>query len=231
MSEDYVTTGKQGDAIPGSVSLSIENRIAGINNYMSSRLALEEQIEAEKTTLEGPNLTRADATKILRMELEEALSDMLRQEKLLWGNDGANVNATNIGDGAMEIIISQFKTTPSESIPPLLKKLVGEERLVEAGMLKLKKGKKPKPGLLDGSQSIGEILNLKSLIHDEIRKASKQGTKEGDILAQNYQSLLNEVDNSLLDGVSEANIEKANSALSFSNKIQTDIYDSSIGNL
>ena len=231
MSEDYMTTGKQGDSIPGTVSLSIENRIAGINNYMSSRLALAEQIAAEKMRLVGPNLTRADATKILRMELEEGLSDMLRQEKLLWGKVGDNVNATNIGDGAMEIMFSQFKTTPSGSVPPLLKKLVGEERLVEAGMLKLKKGKKPQPGLLDGSQSIGEVLNLKALIHDEIRKASKLGTKEGDILAQNYQSLLNEVDNSLLKGVSEANIEKANSALSFSNKIQTDIYDSSIGNL
>ena len=98
-------------------------------------------------------------------------------------------------------------------------------------MLTLKKGQKPKPGLLDGSQSIGEVLNLKALIHDEIRKASKLGTKEGDLLAQNYQSLLDEVDNSLLKGVSEANIEKANSALSFSNKIQTDIYGSSIGNL
>jgi len=231
MSEDYMTTGKQGDAIPGTVSLSIENRIAGINNYMSSRLALAEQVAAEKMRLVGPNLTRADATKILRMELEEGLSDMLRQEKLLWGKVGDNVNATNIGDGAMEIMFSQFKTTPSGSVPPLLKKLVGEERLVEAGMLKLKKGKKPQPGLLDGSQSIGEVLNLKALIHDEIRKASKLGTKEGDILAQNYQSLLNEVDNSLLGGVSEANIEKANSALSFSNKIQTDIYDSSVGNL
>jgi hypothetical protein len=231
MSEDYMTTGKQGDVIPGNVSLSIENRIAGINNYMSSRLALAEQIAAEKMKLVGPNLSRADATKILKMELEEGLSDMLRQEKLLWGKVGDNVNATNIGDGAMEIMFSQFKTTPSGSVPPLLKKLVGEERLVEAGMLKLKKGKKPKPGLLDGSQSIGEILNLKSLIHDEIRKASKQGTKEGDLLAQNYQSLLNDVDNSLLGGVSEANIEKANSALSFSNKIQTDIYDSSVGNL
>ena len=231
MSEDYMTTGKQGDVIPGNVSLSIENRIAGINNYMSSRLALAEQIAAEKMKLVGPNLSRADATKILKMELEEGLSDMLRQEKLLWGKVGDNVNATNIGDGAMEILFSQFKTTPSGSVPPLLKKLVGEERLVEAGMLKLKKGKKPKPGLLDGSQSIGEILNLKSLIHDEIRKASKQGTKEGDLLAQNYQSLLNDVDNSLLGGVSEANIEKANSALSFSNKIQTDIYDSSVGNL
>ena len=231
MSEDYVTTGKQGDTIPGTVSLSIENRIAGINNYMSSRLALAEQIAAEKMRLVGPNLTRADATKILRMELEEGLSDMLRQEKLLWGKVGDNVNATNIGDGAMEIMFSQFKTTPSGSVPPLLKKLVGEERLVEAGMLKLKKGKKPQPGLLDGSQSIGEVLNLKALIHDEIRKASKLGTKEGDILAQNYQSLLDEVDNSLLGGVSEANIEKANSALSFSNKIQTDIYDSSVGNL
>jgi hypothetical protein len=231
MSEDYMTTGKQGDVIPGNVSLSIENRIAGINNYMSSRLALAEQIAAEKMKLVGPNLSRADATKILKMELEEGLSDMLRQEKLLWGKVGDNVNATNIGDGAMEIMFSQFKTTPSGSVPPLLKKLVGEERLVEAGMLKLKKGKKPKPGLLDGSQSIGEILNLKSLIHDEIRKASKQGTKEGDLLAQNYQSLLNDVDNSLLGGVSEANIEKANSALTFSNKIQTDIYDSSVGNL
>ncbi len=232
MSEDYMTTGKTtGDVIPGNVSLSIENRIAGINNYMSSRLALAEQIAAEKMKLVGPNLSRADATKILKMELEEGLSDMLRQEKLLWGKVGDNVNATNIGDGAMEILFSQFKTTPSGSIPPLLKKLVGEERLVEAGMLKLKKGKKAKPGLLDGSQSIGEILNLKSLIHDEIRKASKLGTTEGNTLAQNYKSLLDEVDNSLLGGVSEANIEKANSALSFSNKIQTDIYDSSVGNL
>ena len=232
MSEDYMTTGKTtGDVIPGSVSLSIENRIAGINNYMSSRLALAEQIAAEKMRLVGPNLTRADATKILRMELEEGLSDMLRQEKLLWGKVGDNVDATNIGDGAMEILFSQFKTTPSGSVPDLLEKLVGQERLVEAGMLKLKKGQKPKPGLLDGSQSIGEVLNLKALIHDEIRKASKLGTKEGDLLAQNYQSLLDEVDNSLLSGVSEANIEKANSALSFSNKIQTDIYDSSIGNL
>ena len=241
MSEDYMTTGKQGDAIPGSVSLSIENRIAGINNYMSSRIALAEQIAAEKMKLIGPNLSRADATKILKLELEEGLSDMLRQEKLLWGKVGDNVNATSIGDSAMEILMSQFKTTPSGSIPPLLKKLAGDERMFNAGLIDVadefkfstqKRGKKKlSTGLLDGEQSINELLNLKALIHDEIRKASKLGTKQGDILAQNYKSLLNEVDDSLLKGVSEANIEKANSALSFSNKIQTDIYDSSIGNL
>jgi len=241
MSEDYMITGKQGDVIPGSVSLSIENRIAGINNYMSSRIALAEQIAAEKMKLIGPNLSRADATKILKLELEEGLSDMLRQEKLLWGKVGDNVNATSIGDNAMEILMSQFKTTPSGSIPPLLKKLAGDERMFNAGLIDVadefkfstqKRGKKKlSTGLLDGEQSINELLNLKALIHDEIRKASKLGTKQGNILAQNYKSLLNEVDDSLLKGVSEANIEKANSALSFSNKIQTDIYDSSIGNL
>ena len=242
MSEDYMITGKTtGDVIPGSVSLSIENRIAGINNYMSSRIALAEQIAAEKMRLIGPNLSRADATKILKLELEEGLSDMLRQEKLLWAKVGDNVNATSIGDSAMEILMSQFKTTPSGSIPPLLKKLAGDERMFNAGLIDVadefkfstqkRSKKKLSTGLLDGEQSINELLNLKALIHDEIRKASKLGTKQGDILAQNYKSLLNEVDGSLLKSVPEANIEKANSALSFSNKIQTDIYDSSIGNL
>ena len=136
MSEDYMITGKTtGDVIPGSVSLSIENRIAGINNYMSSRIALAEQIAAEKMRLIGPNLSRADATKILKLELEEGLSDMLRQEKLLWAKVGDNVNATSIGDSAMEILMSQFKTTPSGSIPPLLKKLAGDERMFNAGLI------------------------------------------------------------------------------------------------
>jgi len=242
MSEDYVTGGKQGDVIPGSVSLAIENRIAGINNYMLSRTALAEQIAAEKMALIGPNITRNQATKILKLELEEALSDTLRQEKLLWNKVGDSVNATNIGDGALEILMSQFKTTPNASIPKLLKDLAGDERMFNAGLIDVsdefkfstqKRGKKKlSNGLLDdGLQPIDEILNLKALIHDEIRKASKLGTKQGDLLAENYQSLLDEVNDSLLSGVSEKNIEKANSALSFSNKIQTDFYDSSIGNL
>jgi hypothetical protein len=227
MSEDYA----KGDVIPGSVSLAVENRIAGINNYVSSRVALAEQIAAEKMALIGPNINRADATKILKVELEEALSDMLRQEQLLWGKVRSKVDGTNIGDGAMEILFSQFKTTPRDSIPPLLKRLVGEERLAEAGLIEVAEGAKLQPGLLDGKQSANELLNLKALIHDEIRKASKLGTRQGDLLAYNYSKLVDDVDEALLTGVTEKNIEKANTALSYSNKIQTDIYDSSIGNL
>ena len=242
MSEDYVVGGKQGDVIPGSVSLAIENRIAGVNNYMSSRIALAEQIAAEKMALIGPNISRANATKILKLELEEGLSDMLRTEKQLWKKVGSKVNAGSIGDAAMEILSNQFRTTQSNSIPKLLKQLSGNQRMFDAGMIDVadefkfasgsRSKKKISTGLLDeGPQSIDELLNLKSLIHDEIRKASKIGTTAGDTLAANYKSLLDEVDNTLLAGVTEKNIEKANSALSFSNKIQNDIYDSSIGNL
>jgi len=227
--EDYLAV-KKGDVIPGSVSLAIENRIAGINEFVSGRIALAEQMAAEKMAIIGPNISRSQATKILRTELEEGLSDMQRMEKQLWGKVVDDVDAGSIGDKAMEILQSQFKTTPKNSIPPILKKLAGDERQAAAGMIE--QADDLPVGLLDNEkQSVNELLNLKSLVHDEIRKAVKMGTKEGDTLAANYKSLLDEVNDTLLSGVPEKSIEAAESALSYTNTLQKDIYESSIGNL
>ena len=230
--EEY-TPVKKGDIIPGTVSLSVENRIKGINDYFSQRLALAETIAAEKMALVGPNLTRAQATKLLKQELGEALDDMLRQEKTLWGKVGNKVDTSTIGDRAVEILLDQFKTTPNASIPSILKKLAGEKRMHEAGLIQVpeKAVEGLKGGLLEGKQSVDELLNLKALVHDEIRRASKLGTKQGDILAENYSKILDEIDGSLTTFGSEETIEAANAALAYTNKMQKEIYDGSIGNI
>ena len=226
---------KDGDIIPGTVSLAIENRIQSINSFVSQRLVLAEKIAAEKMALIGPTLSRDMATKILRQELAEGLDDMLRMEKQLWGNvKNTKVNAQNLGDTALEILMSQFKTTPNASIPKILKDLAGQERLYIAGLIQVpaNKVKFLKQGLLDkGKQSVDEILNLKALIHDEIRRAQKLGTRQGDLLAENYKKILDEVDGTLIGGVTEKNIEAANTALSYSNKLQDEIYSGSVGSL
>jgi len=230
--EEY-TPVKEGDIIPGTVSLAIENRIKGINDYFSQRLALAETIAAEKMALVGPNLTRAQATKLLKQELGEALDDMLRQEKTLWGKVGDKVDTSTIGDSAMEILLDQFKTTPNASVPSILKKLAGEKRMHEAGLIQVpeKAVEGLKGGLLEGKQPIDELLNLKALVHDEIRRASKLGTKQGDILAENYSKILDEIDSSLINFGSEETIEAANAALAYTNKMQKEIYDGSIGSI
>jgi hypothetical protein len=192
---------------------------------------MAEQKAAEKMALFGDSLKIEDATSILKMELESALDDLLIQEKNLWSKVKSKVNTTDIGDAAAEIIANQYKTADRSSVPDIFYNLAGNTRLKDIGYLgdNAKEG----VGLLDkgakGAKfSVDEVLNLRARIYDEIR-ATDGTTVAGRTKIDNYNSLLESIDDSLLTGVTTKNMENAQMALGYSNYLKTNVYDSEIG--
>ena len=200
-------------------------------NYVQSKFIMAEQKAAEKMALFGPDLRIEDATSILKMELENALDDLLIQEKNLWSKVKSKVNTTEIGDAAAEIIANQYKTADRSSVPDIFYNLAGNTRLKDIGYLgdNAKEG----VGLLDkgarGAKfSVDEVLNLRARIYDEIR-ATDGTTVAGRTKIDNYNSLLDSIDSALLTGVTTKNMDKAQIALGYSNYIKNNVYDSEIG--
>ena len=199
--------------------------------YVRSKFIMAEQKAAEKMALFGDNLKIEDATSILKLELENALDDLLIQEKNLWNKVKSKVDTTDIGDTAAEIIANQYKTADRSSVPDLFYNLAGNTRLKDVGYL----GDNAQEGLglLDkgakGAKfSVDEILNLRARIYDEIR-ATDGTTVAGRTKIDNYNSLLQSIDDSLVTGVTTKNMDKAQVALGYSNYIKNNVYDSEIG--
>ena len=199
--------------------------------YVQSKFIMAEQKAAEKMALFDDSLKIEDATSILKMELESALDDLLIQEKNLWSKVKSKVNTTDIGDAAAEIIANQYKTADRSSVPDIFYNLAGNTRLKDIGYLgdNAKEG----VGLLDkgakGAKfSVDEVLNLRARIYDEIR-ATDGTTVAGRTKIDNYNSLLESINDSLLTGVTTKNMEKAQMALGYSNYLKTNVYDSEIG--
>jgi len=213
-------------------------------DFINSKLILAEQKVAEKLQL-FQNVTVEDATSFLKLELEDALDTMLLKEKDLWAKVGNEPDVKAIGDAAATIIANNYRTADPSTIPPILKTLAGENRLIDLGVIKGKTKKEkigPKlgkrdvnvpgsSGLLDNTEyAMDEVLNLKSQIHDLIRQTDGT-TKTGQIKIDNLQSMLNTIDVSLTNGINAKNMDAASNALSFTNKIQSEVYGSSIGNI
>jgi len=213
-------------------------------DFINSKLILAEQKVAEKLQL-FQNVTVEDATSFLKLELEDALDTMLLKEKDLWAKVGNEPDVKAIGDAAATIIANNYRTADPSTIPPILKTLAGENRLIDLGVIKGKTKKEkigPKlgkrdvnvpgsSGLLDNTEfALDEVLNLKSQIHDLIRQTDGT-TKTGQIKIDNLQSMLNTIDVSLTNGINAKNMDAASNALSFTNKIQSEVYGSSIGNI
>jgi len=86
-------------------------------------------------------------------------------------------------------------------------------------------------GILDNTKfAMDEVLNIKAQIHDLIRKTDGT-TRTGQTKIDNLQSLLNTIDVSLTGGINAKNMDAASNALSFTNKIQSEVYDSNVGNI
>ena len=213
-------------------------------DFINSKLILAEQKVAEKLQL-FQNVNVEDATSFLKLELENALDDMLLKEKDLWAKVGSKPDVNAIGDAAATIIANNYRTADPSTIPSIFKTLAGENRLIDLGVIKGKIKKEkigPKlgtrdvnvpgsSGLLDNTEfAIDEVLNLKAQIHDLIRQTDGT-TKTGQIKIDNLQSMLNTIDISLTSGINAKNMDAASNALSFTNKIQSEVYGSNIGNI
>jgi len=219
-------------------------------DFINSKLILAEQKVAEKLQL-FQNVNVEDATSFLKLELENAIDDMLLKEKDLWAKVGNKPDVNAIGDAAANIIANSLKGADPSTIPQIFKTLAGENRLIDLGVIqgKTKKettkirfgGKEQKEvkevnvlgsdGILDNTKfAMDEVLNIKAQIHDLIRKTDGT-TKTGQTKIDNLQSLLNTIDVSLTGGINAKNMDAASNALSFTNKIQSEVYDSNVGNI
>ena len=219
-------------------------------DFINSKLILAEQKVAEKLQL-FENVNVQDATSFLKLELEDALDTMLLKEKDLWSKVGNKPDVNAIGDAAANIIVNSFKGADPSTIPQIFRTLAGENRLIDLGVIqgKTKKettkirfgGKEQKvkkevnvlgsAGILDNTKfAMDEVLNIKAQIHDLIRQTDGT-TKTGQTKIDNLQSLLNTIDVSLTGGINAKNMDAASNALSFTNKIQSEVYDSNVGNI
>tara|TARA_R110000737_G_scaffold101189_1_gene134971 strand:- start:303 stop:3476 length:3174 start_codon:yes stop_codon:yes gene_type:complete len=213
-------------------------------DFINSKLILAEQKVAEKLQL-FENVNVQDATSFLKLELEDALDTLLLKEKDLWSKVGNKPNVNAIGDAAANIIVNNFKGADPSTIPQIFRTLAGENRLIDLGVIKGKTKKQtigPKlgtrdvdvpgaAGILDNTKfAMDEVLNIKAQIHDLIRQTDGT-TKTGQTKIDNLQSMLNTIDVSITGGVNAKNMDAASNALSFTNKIQSEVYDSNVGNI
>jgi hypothetical protein len=240
------------DASVSDIMTFLKNAEVNQLEFINSKIIMAEQKAAEKMALFGNDLKIEDATSIFKMELESALDDMLIKEKQLWSKVGNKPNVNAIGDAAASIIANQFRTTDPNAIPKILYDLAGENRLIDLGVIKGKTKKETtqtrfggkqqtetrevevpgSAGLLDDLEGLGmdEVLNLKARLHDMIRQVDGT-TQTGRIQIDNLRNLLSTVDDSLMSGINAKNMDAMNNAMSYTNKIQTEIYDSNVGNI
>ena len=237
------------DASVADIMTFLKNAEVNQLEFINSKIIMAEQKAAEKMALFGDDLKIEDATSIFKMELEGALDDMLIKEKQLWSKVGNKPNTSSIGDAAASIIANQYRTTDPNAIPKILYDLAGENRLIDLGVIKGKTKKETvksryrkdevreveipgSAGLLDDLEGLGmdEVLNLKARLHDMIRQVDGT-TQTGRIQIDNLRNLLSTVDDSLMSGINAKNMDAMNNAMSYTNKIQTEIYDSNIGNI
>jgi hypothetical protein len=240
------------DASVSDIMTFLKNAEVNQLEFINSKIIMAEQKAAEKMALFGDSLKIEDATSIFKMELESALDDMLIKEKQLWSKVGNKPNVNAVGDAAASIIANQYRTTDPNAIPKILYDLAGENRLIDLGVIKGKTKKETSKvrfggkeqtevrdvevpgsaGLLDDLEGLGmdEVLNLKARLHDMIRQVDGT-TQTGRIQIDNLRNLLSTVDDSLMSGINAKNMDAMNNAMSYTNKIQTEIYDSNVGNI
>ena len=64
---------------------AVEERANTITNYLDKRLQLAEETAANKIQAINPNMTREQASALLRREIDDALADALAMEQRMWG--------------------------------------------------------------------------------------------------------------------------------------------------
>ena len=229
---------------------AVEARVNHITNFLDKRLNLAKQTAADKIQAINPNMTREQASAVLRREIDEALQDALNLEQKMWSNIEGTINGDIISTGAAAIINNQFKTTDPKNIPKILYDLAGDKNLVEAGLkegaIKTEKittrfgGKnqvetrqvpaEPTTGVLSNKESISEILNLRTRVRDELRLENSKPNPSKEKV-QSLEDLLGVIDESFMDAGSAKNLNDLTQAISYSDSLTTNYYSGEIGKI
>ena len=239
--KDYGMTREYG--IESTVG-AVESRVNHITNFLDKRLNLAKKTAADKIQAINPNMSRSEASALLRREIDDALQDALDIEQKMWSNVKGTINGDIISTGAAAIINNQFKTTPSKDIPEILYKLAGDKNLVEAGLLKTATKKQsigpglgtrevvvePTSGILTNKEPVSEILNLRTVVRDQLRgENSKPNLSKEKV--QSLEDLLGIIDESFMDAGSAKNLNDLTQAISYSDSLKANYYSGEIGKI
>ena len=226
---------------------AVEDRVNHITNYLDKRLELAKKSAADKIQAINPNMPRSQAGALLRREIDEALQDALSLEQKMWSNIKGTINGDNIATGAAAIINNQFKTTDPKNIPKILYELAGEKNLIEAGLIPQPKttqtikspifGSKTqeintptKGSLLTNKEPVSEILNLRTRVLDDIRLENAKPMPSKEKL-QSLEDLKGIIDQSFMDLGKPNNISEITQALSYSDDLMKNFYNSEVGKI
>jgi len=223
---------------------AVEDRVNHITNFLDKRLNLAKQTAADKIQAINPNMPRSQAGALLRREIDEALQDALSLEQKMWSNIKGTINGDDIATGAAAIINNQFKTTDPKNIPKILYELAGEKNLVEAGLIPQPKTTQTlgaglgtreinaptKGSLLTNKEPINEILNLRTRVLDDIRLENAKPMPSKEKL-QSLEDLKGIIDQSFMDLGKPNNISEITQALSYSDDLMKNFYNSEVGKI
>jgi len=250
LENNFLKVAKEGNFNITSVVDGVDTQVNIINKYMQSRIALAENTAADKIQALGGNVSVEDASALLRREIDDALSDVYKMEKEMWSKIDGTVDGTIIEQGATAILNNQFKTIDPKNIPKVVKDIVGEKALVDAGLIELgtetqtfqtRFGGKmqtetrevpvtPKEGILGETESVEEILNLRNRVYDEIRLENAKASPSKEKL-QSLNEMLGVIDSAFMDMGTTANINELTDAISYSDKIKSNFFESEIGSV
>ena len=239
--KDYGMTREYG--IESTVG-AVESRVNHITNFLDKRLNLAKKTAADKIQAINPNMSRSEASALLRREIDDALQDALDIEQKMWSNVKGTINGDIISTGAAAIINNQFKTTPSKDIPEILYKLAGDKNLVEAGLLKTATKKQsigpglgtrevvvePTSGILTNKEPVSEILNLRTVVRDQLRGENSKPNPSKEKV-QSLEDLLGIIDESFMDAGSAKNLNDLTQAISYSDSLKANYYSGEIGKI
>ena len=250
LENNFLKVAKEGNFNITSVVDGVDTQVNIINKYMQSRIALAENTAADKIQALGGNVSFEDASALLRREIDDALSDVYKMEKEMWSKIDGTVDGTIIENGAAAILSNQFKTIDPKNIPKVIKDIVGEKALVDAGLIELgtetqtittRFGGKiqtearevpvtPKEGVLGETESVQEILNLRNRVYDEIRLENSKPSPNKE-KKRSLNEMLGVIDSAFMDMGTTANINELTDAISYSDKIKTNFFESEIGSV
>ena len=225
---------------------AVEERANTITNYLDKRLQLAEETAANKIQAINPNMTREQASALLRREIDDALADGLAMEQRMWGKIEGTIDGDTIAAGASAIINNQFKTTDPKNIPKILFELAGEKHLVDAGYLpkkfktetiqrqfgpqKQEVAIAPKESILGKEESISEIVNLRTRVRDEIRVENSKAMPNAEKI-KSLDELLGIIDGSFTDAANPKNINDVTRAIEYSDDLTNSFYKSEVGKI
>ena len=244
LENNFIKNIKKKDYSIESTISAVENRVNHITNYLDKRLNLAQQTAANKIQAINPNMTREQASALLRREIDEALQDALNLEQKMWGTIDGTINGDIISTGAAAILNNQLKTTDPKNVPKILYDLAGDKNLVKAGLKEVKTTQEPigpKLGtreisveptgsILTNKEPISEIVNLRTRIRDEIRGENSKANPSKEKL-QSLNDLLGGVDESFMDVGNPKNINEVTQAINFSDSLQNNYYSGQTGQI